>query len=105
MKPTDTLLNGESFILNQIADKIPGWAGRWELVWDNILLRSKILDSVVEIANKVNNLDLLEAETTVKVNEAFHEIAEKSRKETGVVDSKRVYEEWLNWFKKYAKAV
>jgi hypothetical protein len=99
------LLNGESNILNQIAERVPGWAGRWELVWDNIQLRAKILDTVVEIAQKVNNPDLLEAETTIKVNEMFHEFAEKSRKETGTVDTKRVYEEWLEWFKKYAKAV
>jgi hypothetical protein len=105
LKPTDTFLNGESNILNQIAERVPGWSGRWELVWDNILLRSKILDAVVEIAKKVNNPDLLEAETTVKVNQMFHEFAEKSRKETGAVDNKRVYEDWLEWFKKYAKAV
>jgi len=105
LKPTDTLLNGESNILNQIAERVPGWAGRWELVWDNIQLRAKILDTVVEIAQKVNNPDLLEAETTIKVNEMFHEIAEKSRREIGTVDTKRVYEEWLEWFKKYAKAV
>jgi hypothetical protein len=105
LKPTDTLLNGESNILNQIAERVPGWSGRWELVWDNIQLRAKILDTVVEIAQKVNNPDLLEAETTIKVNEMFHEIAEKSRKEIGTVDTKRVYEEWLDWFKKYAKAV
>jgi len=105
LKPTDTLVNGESLILNQIAERVPGWSGRWELVWDNILLRAKILDAVVEIANKVNNPELLEAETTVKVNQMFHEFAEKSRKEIGTVDSKKVYEEWLKWFKDYAKAV
>lgn len=105
LKPTDTLLNGESNILNEIAERVPGWSGRWELVWDNIQLRAKILDTVVEIAQKVNNPDLLEAETTIKVNEMFHEFAEKSRRETGAVDTKRVYEEWLDWFKKYAKAV
>jgi len=103
--PTDTLVNGESQILNSIAERVPGWTGRWELVWDNIQLREKILDAVVDIANKVNNLDLLEAETTIKVNQMFHEFAEKSRREIGIVDSKRVYEDWLNWFKKYAKAI
>jgi len=95
----------ESFILYQIAERVPGWSGRWELVWENILLRAKILDTVVDISKKIDNPDLLEAETTVKVNEMFHEFAEKSRKETGIIDNKRVYEEWLNWFKKYAKAV
>ncbi len=105
LRPTDTLVNGESQILNQIAERVPGWSGRWELVWDNIQLRAKILDAVVGIANKVNNLDLLEAETTVKINQMFHEFAEKSRREIGSVDSKRVYEDWLEWFKKYAKAI
>ncbi|MHA1829031.1 MAG: ATPase, T2SS/T4P/T4SS family [Candidatus Heimdallarchaeaceae archaeon] len=105
LKPTDTLLNGESKILNAIAERVPGWTGRWELVWDNILLRAKILETVVKIAKKVNNPNLLEAETTVKVNQMFHEFAEKCRKEIGTVDSKRVYEDWLNWFKKYAKAI
>lgn len=103
LKPTDTFVNGESQILNQIAERVPGWSGRWELVWDNILLRAKILDTIVEISNKANNPNLLEADITVKANEMFHEFAEKSRKETGAVDSKRVYEEWLDWFKKYAK--
>jgi archaeal flagellar protein FlaI len=105
LKPTDTLLNGESYILNQIAEKVPGWAGRWELVWDNIQLRAKVLDTIVEIANKTNNLNLLEAETTVKSNQMFHELAERSRKESGAVDNKRVYNEWLEWFKKQVKAV
>jgi type IV secretory pathway ATPase VirB11/archaellum biosynthesis ATPase len=105
LKPTDTFLNGESSILNQIAERVPGWAGRWELVWSNIQLRAKILDAVVEIAEKVNNPNLLEAETTVKVNQMFHEFAEKSRREVGDVDVKRVYEELLEWFKKYARAV
>lgn len=104
LKPTDTLLNGESQILNQIAEKVPGWSGRWELVWDNIQLRSKVLESIVDIANKTGNNDLLEADTTVRSNQIFHECAEKSRKENGVVDSKRVYDEWLSWFKKHAKA-
>ncbi len=105
LKPTDTLLNGESRILNAISERVPGWTGRWELVWGNIQLRAKILDAVVEIARKVNNLNLLEAETTIKINEMFHEFAERSRKEIGIVDSKRVFEDWLNWFKKYAKAI
>src|SRR5208337_4222094 len=27
--PTDTLLNGESYVLNEIASRVPGWGGRW----------------------------------------------------------------------------
>jgi len=105
LKATDTLLNGESYVLNQIASRIPGWAGRWDFVWDNIQLRAKILETIVEIANKTGKSDLLESETTVKMNQMFHEFAEKCRKEIGSIDSKRVYNEWLEWFKNYAKVV
>jgi len=101
--PTDTLLNGESMILNQIASRVPGWAGRWDAVWDNIQLRAKILETILDIANKTNKPDLLEAETTVKANQMFHIFAEKSREDVGSIDSKRVYNEWLEWFKNYAK--
>jgi len=100
---TDTLLNGESTVLNQIASRVPGWAGRWDFVWDNIQLRAKILETVVDIAEKTNKPDLLEAETAVKVNQMFHIFAEKCREDIGIIDSKRVYNEWLEWFKKYSK--
>lgn len=103
LKPTDTLLNGESLILNQISMRVPGWAGRWDRVWDNINLRSKVLQAIVEIANKTGKKDLLEAETMVKANQIFHEFSERSRKEVGSVESDRVYGEWLEWFKNYAK--
>jgi hypothetical protein len=73
------------------------------MVWDNIQLRAKILETILDIANKTNKPDLLEAETTVKANQMFHIIAEKCREETGSIDSKRVYNEWLEWFKNNAK--
>jgi hypothetical protein len=50
-----------------------------------------------------NKPDLLEAETTVKSNQMFHIFAEKCREDIGSIDSKRVYNEWLEWFKNYAK--
>jgi flagellar protein FlaI len=102
LKPTDTLLNGESYVLNQIAARVPGWTGRWDFVWDNINLRAKILETIVKIANAKNKPNLLEAETTVKVNQIFHTLAEESRKDIGYIDSKRVYDKWLEWFKEYS---
>jgi len=102
--PTDTFVNGESFVLNEIANRVPGWTGRWDRVWDNIQLRAKILETIVSIANKTKNLDLLEAETTVKMNEMFHKISESCREDIGFIDSKRVYNEWLEWFKKYSRS-
>jgi len=101
--PTDTLLNGESYVLNQIASRVRGWGGRWDLLWDNIQLRAKVLETIVDIANKTNKPALLEAETSVKANQIFHILCEKCREDIGTIDSKRVYNEWLEWFKKRAK--
>jgi hypothetical protein len=61
------------------------------------------LENIVQIANQTGHKDLMEAETTVASNQKFHELAEKSRLEIGSVDSKRVYEGWLAWFKEQAK--
>ena len=103
LKPTDTLLSGESYFLNEIAKRVPTWSGRWDLVWDNVLLRGKVLQTILDIANQTNKKDLLEAESTVKSNQMFHAIAERTRQEIGVIDSQIVFNEWLEWFKNYAK--
>ncbi|MEM5804501.1 MAG: type II/IV secretion system ATPase subunit [Candidatus Aenigmatarchaeota archaeon] len=105
LRPTDTLMNGESYVINQISKSVPGWAGRWDAIWDNIQLRGKVLQSIVDIARQTGNRELMEAETTVASNQMFHSLCEKSRKETGDVDSRRVYDEWLAWFKDSAKKV
>ncbi len=103
LKPTDTLLNGESVMLNEIARRVPQWVGRWDAVWDNINLRAKILEAIVNIANQTGKKQLMEAETVVKSNEMFHALSEKVRLEVGEVDSTRVYSEWETWFKNHAK--
>jgi len=103
LRATDTLINGESFVLNEIAKRVPGWAGRWDSVWDNIQLRAKIIETIVDVAKQTKHKELMEAETTVASNQMFHEICDKVKQEVGEVDSKRVYEEWLTWFKKQAR--
>ena len=103
LKPTDILLNGESVILNEIARRVPGWAGRWDAVWDNINLRAKILKTIVDTAKQTGKKELLEAETLIAANQSFHSMSEKSREESGEVLSDRVYSEWLAWFKEKAK--
>jgi type IV secretory pathway ATPase VirB11/archaellum biosynthesis ATPase len=103
LKPTDTLLNGESYVLNEIAKRVPGWTGRWDLVWENINLRAKILELVVDAAKQTGKKDLLEAETMIKVNEMFHSLSERSRIELGAIDSNVVYKDFSEWFKNYVK--
>jgi type IV secretory pathway ATPase VirB11/archaellum biosynthesis ATPase len=103
LKPTDVLLNGESEVLNEIAKRVREWHGAWDRVWDNILLRAKIKQTMVEFAEKLNKPELLEAEWVVNANEAFHLISERVSREVGYVDSKLVYEKWLEWLKEKLK--
>jgi hypothetical protein len=103
LKPTDVLLNGESEVLNEIAKRVREWHGAWEKVWDNILLRAKIKQTIVELAEKLNKPEILEAEWVTNANDAFHLISEKVFQDTGSYDSKIIYEKWLEWFKERLK--
>jgi len=105
LEPTDTFLNGESFILNEIGKRVREWHNDWEAIWDNIQLRAKIKNTIVDYAKKTGNLDLLEAETTVKANDMFHSISGFVAEEYGGLDTKIIYDKWHEWFKNYVKKV
>lgn len=100
LKPTDTLIDGESQVLNEIAKRVREWRGQWDAVWDNILLRAKIKETMVELAEKSGKSNLLEADYIVESNGMFHLISEQVRDEIGALDSKMIYDKWLEWFKK-----
>ncbi len=100
---TDDLINGESEVLKDIAGNVKGWAGSWDAVWDNILLRSKIKETIVKTSDKLKNPDILEAPWVLKSNNMFHEISDKVRKDIGIPKGKRVFKEWQDWFKKEIK--
>ncbi len=99
LKPTDILLEGESEVLNEIAKRVRDWHGAWDLVWDNITLRSRIKETIVDQAVKLNRPEILEASWTVESNEMFHLISDDVRAEVGGLDSKMIYDRWLEWFK------
>ncbi len=103
LKPTDVLLEGESEVLNEIAKRVREWHGAWDKVWENILLRAKIKKTIVDFSEKLKRNDILEADWVVECNEMFHIISNNVLEEVGSVESKRVYERCLNWFKKKLK--
>jgi type IV secretory pathway ATPase VirB11/archaellum biosynthesis ATPase len=103
LKPTDTFVNGESEILNRVASMVKEWAGNWAAVWDNINLRANIKKTIVEYADRLKRPELLEAEWTVKSNAQYHLLAEAVRNEIGFADPQRIYNGWLEWFKKSIK--
>lgn len=99
LKPTETLLTGESIILNDIADRVREWKGNWDLVWNNINLRANIVKTISDTSAKLNNPKLLEAEFVLQSNSQYHIIADKVRQEIGAIDNKMVFEKWLEWLK------
>lgn len=103
LEPTDALINGESEILKEIAGNIKGFAGNWNAVWENILLRAKIKEELLKQAKITKMPSLLEASFIVKSNNQFHSISDKITKEVGVPESKAVFREWHQWLKQEIK--
>ena len=97
LEPTDDLINGESQIIKNIAGSIKGWAGNWDAVYDNIILRGKIKQEIVDLSKKLNKPELMEARFNSLSNTAFHRISGDIREEIGIPLSERVFPEWKKW--------
>ncbi|MFH0832105.1 MAG: type II/IV secretion system ATPase subunit [Candidatus Aenigmatarchaeota archaeon] len=97
LKPSKTLIMGESVVLNEIANRVREWRGRWDAIWDNIKLRENILQTLVNYAKSKNKPELLEAPTVIESNSAFHLISNEVKEELGKLDSKIIYSKWLEW--------
>jgi len=103
LEPTQDLINGDSEIIKEIAGNVKEWIGNWQAVWDNILLRTKIKETLVNYAIKLNQNSILEAKFVVESNDMFHRISDSIREELGYLDSKRIYFEWNEWLKRTLK--
>jgi len=95
LEATDALLQGESIVLKSIASKIPEWAGDWDAVWENIKLRAKIKDKIIEVSK--DNPERLEAEFTIHCNDNFHKISQAVFDRDGKTDPDKIYSEWEAW--------
>jgi len=103
LEPTQDLINGDSEIIKSIASNVKGWAGNWDSVYDNILLRSKIKKEIVSVAEQVGDKDLLESKFNVLANHEFHKISDEVRQEIGVPMSEKVFPLWQKWLNKQVK--
>ena len=97
LEPTGDLINGESEIVKDIASKVRGWAGNWEAVYDNVLLRAKIKKEIVEVAEKTKDPGILEAEFNQLVNHHFHRLSDEVIREIGLPLSENVFPKWQKW--------
>ncbi len=97
---TDDLKNQDSDVIKSIAENVKEWSGNWDAVWDNIQLRAKNIQTLVDYAKKTNNYDILEAKFVVEANDQFHKITDKVKEEVGSMDSKRIAFEWNEWLRR-----
>lgn len=103
LEPTDNLVNGDSEIIKQIAANVKEWAGNWDAVWDNIMLRKDIKEELLKIVKETNNKTLLEAEFVISANDAFHKISDELLSKEGTLDNKKILFRWKEWLKKEIK--
>ncbi len=103
LQPTNDLLTGESEIIKSVAGSVKEWAGNWDAVWDNVQLRARMKQTLVETAKKNESPAMLEASFTVLANDEFHKISEAVREEVGALDSERIFFQWHEWMKRAAK--
>jgi len=103
LKITDDLLNGESDLLKMIGSNIKEFAGNWDAIWDNVILRGKVKKLQVDMSIKHNNSEFLEAQAVVEVNDKFHKIAEEVSTEFGYLKSDEIYFRFEDWYKNYIK--
>ena len=97
LEPTEDLINGDSEVIKDVASNVKGWAGNWDAVWDNILLRAKLKKELVNTAEKIKDYRILEADFNTLSNHVFHKISDEIREEIGLPISERVFPEWQKW--------
>lgn len=103
LEPSDNLINGDSEVIKAVAENVKGWAGNWDAVYDNILLRAKVKEEIVKVSDSSGNENLLEANFNVLANQAFHRISDEVREEVGLPVSNRVFPAWQKWLNQEIK--
>tara|TARA_Y100000310_G_scaffold150995_1_gene150508 strand:- start:271 stop:2559 length:2289 start_codon:yes stop_codon:yes gene_type:complete len=103
LEASEDLINGDSEVIKEIASNVKGWSGNWDAVYDNILLRGKIKQEIVDVSEKTGDESLLEARFNVLSNNSFHSISDKIRQEIGLPLSERVFPEWQKWLNEEVK--
>ncbi len=103
LEPSDELINGDSEIIKSIAAGVKGWAGDWDAVYDNILLRGKIKQATVDASAKLMIPDILEAPFNSLSNNMFHQFSKEVQEEVGLPVSERVFPMWKEWFEDHVK--
>lgn len=100
----DELMETEAF--NYRSERIGTIAASWSMSLEecieNINMRAKYRQMMVEYAERHNKPQLLSAEWVSKSNNTFWNLIEKHR-EGPKIENKRVIEDWTKWFERSAR--
>ena len=100
---TDELRNGNSDILKRMAGRVKEFAGDWDAVWNNILLRANCKQAIVDAFSEIGDGNILEAEFVVKANDIFRLISDKVKTKGGKIDHDKIFFEFKEWLRKESK--
>ena len=103
LEPTDDLINGDSEIIKEIASGVKGWAGNWDAVWDNVLLRAKMKEEIFKVSERIGNANILESEFNTLANHEFHKISDEVIQEKGLPWMEYVFPKWKEWLDREVK--
>ncbi|MBS3124455.1 type II/IV secretion system ATPase subunit [Candidatus Woesearchaeota archaeon] len=100
LEVTEELKNGNSEILKRMAGRIKEFAGDWEAIWENILLRADCKKAIVDAFTETGNADLLEAGFVTQANDQFHLISDHIKEKQGKMDPATILFQYKEWLKK-----
>ena len=103
LEPSRELIEGESEVLSAIAGRVREWIGNFDAVWDNIKLRAKTKQALVDLAAKSGKNEVLESDFVVRANDMFHIISGKVKEELGGLDSGEIFSRWNVWLRNTAR--
>jgi len=103
LEASEELKNGDSEIIKNIASGVRGWAGNWDAVFDNILLRGRVKQEIVDVASRLKREDILESRFNSLSNNMFHQFSKDVAEEVGLPEGDRVFNEWQKWLMKEIK--
>jgi hypothetical protein len=95
LKPTQALEKLRSELIGTIARK---WGTKPSEVAQNLQLRAKIQEALLEVSTKFNRPELLEAEFVVRSNLAFHGLLEAQLRHKRVYYDE-IFKRWCSWLR------
>lgn len=103
LEPTEDLLRGNSEILIEIGARYDAFSGKWDKIWENIILRAKIIQALIDKAAETDNPELIKAPFYVTALDAFRDISNdtyeeiKEKEGSGRFPPDDIYRRFIHW--------